>query len=85
MDGRGRFSDNIFVERLWRNLKYEKIYLSGYQNAAEARHSIAAYFDFLTASDCMKPWITAPRPGLRRKHPGVAKPGQGRKAAGANH
>jgi putative transposase len=46
MDGRGRFSDNIFVERLWRSLKYEEVYLKAYQNVAEARHNIAAYFDF---------------------------------------
>jgi putative transposase len=46
MDGRGRFSDNIFVERLWRSLKYEEVYLKAYQSVAEARHSIAAYFDF---------------------------------------
>jgi putative transposase len=46
MDGRGRFSDNIFVERLWRSFKYEEVYLKAYQNVAEARHNIAAYFDF---------------------------------------
>ena len=46
MDGRGRFSDKIFVERLWRSFKYEEVYLKAYQNVAEARHSIAAYFDF---------------------------------------
>src|SRR5262249_19741859 len=46
MDGRGRFSDNIFVERLWRSLKYEETYLRAYQNVAEARHGIAAYFEF---------------------------------------
>src|SRR5689334_7095296 len=46
MDGRGRFSDNIFVERLWRSFKNEEVYLKAYQNVAEARHSIAAYFDF---------------------------------------
>ena len=46
MDGRGRFSDNIFVERLWRSLKFEEIYLKAYQNVAEARHGIAAYFNF---------------------------------------
>jgi putative transposase len=46
MDGRGRCSDNIFVERLWRSLKYEEIYLRAYQNVAEARHGIAAYFNF---------------------------------------
>jgi putative transposase len=46
MDGCGRFSDNIFVERLWGSLKYEEIYLKAYENVAEARHSIAAYFDY---------------------------------------
>jgi putative transposase len=46
MDGRGRFRDNIFVERLWRSLKYEEVYLKAYQNVAEARRSIAAYFEF---------------------------------------
>jgi putative transposase len=46
MDGRGRFSDNIFVERLWRSLKYEEVYLKAYQSVAEARYNIAAYFDF---------------------------------------
>jgi putative transposase len=46
MDGRGRFSDNIFVERLWRSLKYEEIYLRAYENVAEARQAIATYFEF---------------------------------------
>jgi putative transposase len=46
MDGRGRFSDNIFVERLWRSLKYEEVYLRAYENVAEARQAIAAYFEF---------------------------------------
>ena len=46
MDGRGRFADNIFVERLWRSLKYEEVYLRAYDNVAQARHGIAAYFEF---------------------------------------
>jgi putative transposase len=46
MDGRGRFSDNIFVERLWRSLKFEEVYLKAYQNVAQARRGIAAYFNF---------------------------------------
>jgi putative transposase len=46
MDGRGRFVDNIFVERLWRSLKYEEVYLKAYDNVAQARHGIAAYFEF---------------------------------------
>ncbi|HEY6372309.1 MAG TPA: IS3 family transposase [Candidatus Sulfotelmatobacter sp.] len=46
MDGRGRFADNIFVERLWRSLKYEEVYLKAYENVAQARRGIAAYFEF---------------------------------------
>jgi putative transposase len=46
MDGRGRFSDNIFVERLWRSLKYEEVYLKAYESVAEARQGIASYFQF---------------------------------------
>ena len=46
MDGRGRFADNIFVERLWRSLKYEEVYLKAYENVAQARQGIAAYFEF---------------------------------------
>lgn len=46
MDGRGRFLDNIFVERLWRSLKYEEVYLKAYENIAEARYNITRYFHF---------------------------------------
>jgi putative transposase len=46
MDGKGRCLDNIFVERLWRSLKYEEVYLHAYDNAAEARSGIGRYFDF---------------------------------------
>ena len=46
MDGRGRFADNIFVERLWRSLKYEEVYLKAYENVAQARQGIAAYSEF---------------------------------------
>ena len=46
MDGRGRCFDNIFVERLWRSLKYEEVYLRDYQQVAEARASIGRYFEF---------------------------------------
>ena len=46
MDGKGRFLDNIFVERLWRSLKYEEVYLKAYENPAEARVSIAEWIRF---------------------------------------
>jgi putative transposase len=45
-DGRGRALDNIFVERLWRSLKYEDIYLKDYQSVKDVRNRINAYFDF---------------------------------------
>lgn len=46
MDGKGRYIDNIFVERLWRSLKYEEIYLNAYDNLAQARKAIGKYMDF---------------------------------------
>ena len=46
MDGRGRAIDNVFVERLWRSVKYEEVYLKDYTNAWEAEDSLAAYFRF---------------------------------------
>ena len=46
MDGRGRAFDNIFVERLWRSVKYEEVYLKDYRNVAEARLGIDQYFGF---------------------------------------
>jgi len=46
MDGRGRCLDNIFVERLWRSLKYEEVYLYAYETVSAARTGIGRYFDF---------------------------------------
>ena len=46
MDGKGRALDNIYVERLWRSLKYEEIYLNSYEKPAELRKAISRYFDF---------------------------------------
>jgi putative transposase len=46
MDGRGRVYDNIFVERLWRSVKYEEVYLHEYRTVADARAHLAAYFRF---------------------------------------
>jgi len=46
MDGKGRYLDNIFVERLWRSLKYEEVYLYAYGSVQEARAGICRYFDF---------------------------------------
>ena len=46
MDGKGRYADNIFVERLWRTVKYEEVYLKAYANSSEARRELRAYFRF---------------------------------------
>jgi putative transposase len=56
MDGRGRWMDNVFIERLWRSVKYEEVYLKGYESIPEARQELAAYFDFYN---------------LRRRHQGL--------------
>ena len=46
MDGRGRCFDNIFIERLWRSLKYEEVYLREYALVPEARDGIGKWFQF---------------------------------------
>ena len=46
MDGRGRALDNIFVERLWRTVKYENVYLKGYATIPETKEGLREYFDF---------------------------------------
>lgn len=46
MDGKGCWRDNVFVERLWRSVKYEEVYLKAYESIPEARASLAKYFDF---------------------------------------
>jgi putative transposase len=46
MDGRGAWRDNVFVERLWRSVKYEEVYLRAYDSVSEARASLARYFIF---------------------------------------
>ena len=56
MDGRGRWIDNVFIEGLWRSVKYEEVYLKGYESIPEARRELAAYFDFYN---------------MRRRHQGL--------------
>ena len=50
MDGRGRWLDNVFVERLWRSLKYEEVHLKAYANGLEARSGIGQWFRFYNES-----------------------------------
>ena len=62
MDGKGNVFDNIFVERLWRSVKYENVYLNNYQNIPEARNGLGKYFEFYNrerfhqALDYKTPW-----------------------------
>jgi len=46
MDGKGSYNDNLFIERLWRTVKYEEVYLKAYQDGRDARVSLSEYFHF---------------------------------------
>ena len=52
MDGRGAWRDNVFVERLWRSVKYEEVYLHAYDSVGQARASLGRYLDFY---NCKRP------------------------------
>jgi putative transposase len=49
MDGKGRWVDNVFVERLWRSVKYEEVYMKAYESIAAARTSLGRYLAFYNA------------------------------------
>jgi putative transposase len=63
MDGRGRALDNIFVERLWRNVKYEDVYLNGYATMGELHAGLTRYFAFYNGE--------RPHQGLEYRTPNV--------------
>lgn len=46
MDGKGRWMDNVFIERLWRSVKYEEVYLKAYEDISSAKASLCQYFEF---------------------------------------
>ena len=46
MDGKGRWIDNVFIERLWRSVKYEEVYLHAYDSLTQARNGLEKYFEF---------------------------------------
>lgn len=58
MDGRGRWMDNVFIERLWRSVKYEEVYLHAYESGSQARAGLGAYFEYYNT---------------HRRHQGLAK------------
>jgi putative transposase len=45
-DGKGRWMDNVFIERLWKSVKYEEAYLKGYRSITEAKRGLGVYFEF---------------------------------------
>ncbi len=69
-DGRGRVFDNIFIERLWRTVKYEEVDIHSYDTVRETRESLTRYFKFYTTvSGFTKSWIELPQEvysGLRK-------------------
>ncbi len=64
MDGRGAWCDNVFVERLWRSVKYEEVYLHAYDTVANARASLGNYLGFYNSR--------RPHSSLDRKTPDQA-------------
>ena len=64
MDGRGAWRDNVFVERLWKSVKYERVYLHAYDSVTQARASILQYMDWYNRS--------RPHSSLGRKTPDEA-------------
>ena len=81
MDGRGRYQDNILVERLWRTVKYEEVYLKAYANGLEARRDLREYFRFYNhrrphqALGYRTPAEVLPRRACRRGAEGKEVPG----------
>ena len=61
MDGKGAWRDNVFVERFWRTIKYEEVYLRAYDGVEEARQSTAATSTSTTQGDLTQPLTAAPR------------------------
>ena len=61
MDGNGRFLDNIFIERLWRSLKYEEVFIKAYGSVPEARIGIGEWLRFTTTSGRTRRWTTGRR------------------------
>ncbi|SCB53554.1 Integrase core domain-containing protein [Bradyrhizobium yuanmingense] len=57
MDGKGALRDNVFVERLWRTVKYEEVYLRAYNSVSETRASIATYLAFYNQGSYAGKWV----------------------------
>jgi len=64
MDGKGSWRDNVFLERFWRTVKYEEVYLKAYDSVAEARSSIGRFIEFYN--------VRRPHSALDRRTPDQA-------------
>ena len=62
MEDKGRYTDSIFVEWLWRTGKYEEVYLKAYFNRRESRAGLDAYFHFYNTQSPIRPLATEPQP-----------------------
>jgi putative transposase len=76
MDGRGRATDNVFIEHLWRTVKYEEIYLKDYSSGVETNSSLSRFFDYYD--------YNRPHQGLDNQTPWeVYRPKRQKRPAGA--
>ncbi len=62
MDGKGSYNDNLFIERLWRSVKYEEVYLKAYQDGRDARTGSVTTSASTTPSAPTRPWVTGHQP-----------------------
>jgi putative transposase len=67
INGRGRALDNVFVERLWRSVKYEDLYIRGYEDPPALRLGLGRYFAFYNHKRLHQRWATAPRRRATRR------------------
>jgi transposase InsO family protein len=73
MDGKGAWRDNVFVERLWRSVKYEEVYLRADDSVGEARLSLGRYLDFYIPDDRNRALTTQRRTKLQTSRHGIAQ------------
>ena len=89
MDGKGQYQDNIFVERLWRTVMYEEVYLKAYATVLEAQRGLEDYFRFYNGLRPIRPWATGlgPRSSMRSRvsQKGTLMKGGVHRNRGSNH
>ena len=61
IDGKGQWVDNVFIERLWRSLKYECVYLNAFRNFKDAQHQLGVWFNYYHDERRIPSYTTSPR------------------------